>query len=106
MRKHAFSCVQSVDLGKLSVVWLYWKKQRAETWSAVSVWLLLTAHARYSAARSGSTTAMIKVNMIEKIQLDKLLFDTLMHFSDDPIDNQMILLLKRPDRCGFFDLTT
>ncbi len=49
---------------------------------------------------------MIKVNMIEKIQLDKLLFDTLMHFSDDPIDNQMILLLKRPDRCGFFDLTT
>jgi hypothetical protein len=30
--------------------------------------------------------------MFEKIQLDKLVFDALLHFSDDPVDNQMILL--------------
>jgi len=35
---------------------------------------------------------IIEVNMFEKIQLDKLVFDAVSHFSDDPADKQMILL--------------
>ena len=35
---------------------------------------------------------IFEVNMFEKIQLDKLVFDAVSHFPDDPADNQMILL--------------
>ena len=31
---------------------------------------------------------IIEVNMFEKTQIDKLVFDALLTFSDDPIDNQ------------------
>ena len=35
---------------------------------------------------------IIEVNMFEKTTIDQLVFDAVFHFSDDYVDNQMILL--------------
>lgn len=67
---------------------------KSQIWIAVSVYLIvLIARKRLNLPASPQLLLnIIEVNMFEKTQLDQLVFDALMNFSDDPIDNQMILL--------------
>lgn len=67
---------------------------KSQIWIAVSVYLIvLIARKRLNLPASPQLLLnIIEVNMFEKIQIDKLIFDALLNFSDDPIDNQMILL--------------
>lgn len=67
---------------------------KSQIWIAVCVYLIvIIARKRLNLPASPQLLLhLIEVNMFEKIQLDKLVFDALLHFSDDPVDNQMILL--------------
>ena len=67
---------------------------KSQIWIAVSVYLIvLIARKRLNLpAPPQLLLNIIEVNMFEKTQIDKLVFDALSNFSDDPIDNQMILL--------------
>jgi Transposase DDE domain len=67
---------------------------KSQIWIAVCVYLIIIiARKRLNLPASPQLLLnIIEVNMFEKIQIDKLVFDALMHFPDDHIDNQMILL--------------
>ena len=67
---------------------------KSQIWIAVCVYLtVISARKRLNLPASPQLLLhLIAVNMFEKIQLDKLVFDALLHFPDDPVDNQMILL--------------
>jgi len=67
---------------------------KSQIWIAVCVYLIvIIARKRLNLPASPQLLLNIfEVNMFEKVQLDKLVFDAVSHFPDDPADNQMILL--------------
>jgi len=67
---------------------------KSQIWIAVCVYLIvIIARKRLNLPASPQLLLNIfEVNMFEKMQLDKLVFDALLHISDDPVDKQMILL--------------
>lgn len=67
---------------------------KSQIWIAVCVYLIvIIARKRLNLPASPQLLLhLIEVNVFEKIQIDTLVFDVLLHFSDDPVDNQMILL--------------
>lgn len=67
---------------------------KSQIWIAVCVYLIvIIARKRLNLPASPQLLLnLFEVNMFEKIQLDKLVFDAVSHFPDDPADNQMILL--------------
>lgn len=67
---------------------------KSQIWIAVSVYLIvLIARKRLNLPASPQLLLnIIEVNMFEKARIDQLVFDALLNFSDDPVDNQMILL--------------
>jgi hypothetical protein len=67
---------------------------KSQIWIAVCVYLIvIIARKRLNLPASPQLLLnIIEVNMFEKTQLDKLVFDAVSHFSDDHADKQMILL--------------
>ena len=67
---------------------------KSQIWIAVCVYLVvIIARKRLKLPASPQLLLnIIEVNMFEKIQLDKLVFDAVSHFQDNPADNQLILL--------------
>jgi hypothetical protein len=66
---------------------------KSQLWIAVCVYLIVIIARKHLNLPASPQLLLniIEVNMFEKIQLDKLVFNALMHFPDDPIDNQLIL---------------
>ena len=67
---------------------------KSQIWIAVCVYLIVViARKRLNLQASPQLLLnIIEVNMFEKIQIDQLVFDALLNFSDDPVNKQMILL--------------
>jgi len=67
---------------------------KSQIWIAVCVYLIvIIARKRLNLPASPQLLLnIIEVNMFEKIPLDKLVFDAVSHFQDNPADNQLILL--------------
>ena len=66
---------------------------KSQIWIAVCVYLIvIIARKRLNLPASPQLLLnIIEVNMFEKTQLDKLVFEALLQFSDDPDGNQLIL---------------
>ena len=67
---------------------------KSQIWIAISVYLIvIIARKRLNLPASPQLLLnIIEVNMFEKTTIDQLVFDAVFHFSDDYVDNQMILL--------------
>ena len=67
---------------------------KSQIWIAVCVYCIVII-ARKSLNLPGSPQILlniIEVNMFENIQIEKIVFDAVTHFSDDLVDNQLTLL--------------
>ena len=66
---------------------------KSQIWIAVCVYLIVViAKKRLKLSASPHLLLnIIEVNMFEKIPIEQLVTDALLHFDDAPVDNQMIL---------------
>lgn len=67
---------------------------KSQIWIAIDVYLIVIIARKclYLPASPQLLLNIIEVNMFEKTEVDKLVFDALLNFSGDSVDNHMILI--------------